>query len=395
MAPNSPDPHARPDSALAWRMLAAAFAVGFVVFGVVYSFGVFMKPVMDDLGASQSVVSAYYAVSSLAFYLLGPLTGRIGDRMGPMWIAMAGALTMGGGLALTSLVRDAWTGLAVYGLGVGIGAACAYIPTFAIIGGWFDRYRTRALGIGVAGTGLGMLAVPPLVAMGIEHNGWRATMAALGAASMVVIGVAALIVRRPQGAASAEGRPLGEALRSRAFAVMYGSWVLGTMALFVPLVFLPAFAARRGVDPVSASWLISVIGGASIAGRLGIGLVGNTLGAIGLYKLSVLTMALSYGLWLVAPGYAWLLAFAALLGVAYGVRIALVAPVLIEFFGVRDLGALLGVFFTATGIAGLLGPLIAGFAVDATGDYGLAIMAAIAWGLLAFVVVLPLRKPQP
>ena len=83
---------------------------------------------------------------------------------------------------------------------------------------------------------------------------------------------------------------------------------------------------------------------------------------------------------------------AALLGVAYGVRIALVAPVVIELFGAKGLGAVLGVFFTASGIAGLLGPMVAGAIFDHTGSYAAAIIAAASMGFLGFLAILPLKR---
>jgi MFS family permease len=164
------------------------------------------------------------------------------------------------------------------------------------------------------------------------------------------------------------------------------------LALFVPLIFLPTFAAGRGADPVAASWLISVIGGASIAGRLGIGYATTSTGALQVYKASILAMAGSYVIWLLLPDYAWLVVFSTILGIAYGVRIALVAPVLIELFGSSRLGALLGSFFTATGIAGLAGPLIASLAADLSGNQTGSIVAAIVMGALGFAFVLPLRS---
>ena len=75
------------------------------------------------------------------------------------------------GLTDTAFVGDITTAYFTYGLGVGVGAACGYVPTLALLGGWFDRWRTRALGIAATGTGLGMLAVPPLCALLIEHFG--------------------------------------------------------------------------------------------------------------------------------------------------------------------------------------------------------------------------------
>jgi len=384
------------DSRTAWLMLAAAFVVGFVVFGIVYSFGVFLSPLMAEFGASRATTSSYYAVSSLVFYMLGPLTGRAGDRFGPRTLAAVGTLALGGGLVATAFVQDVYVGLVTYGLGVGLGAACTHIPTFAILGGWFVRHRTTALGIAVAGTGCGMLVVPPLAAVLVEHLGWRDAMIILGIGSGILLAGAALTVAPPP--ITTDTRPeasLGSSLRSGTFRTLYISWVLGTMALFVPLVYLPAFAVDQGVDAVSAAWLISVIGGASILGRLGIGWLQGVAGIVTLYKASVLAMAASYVMWLVLPGFGWVIVFAAVLGLAYGLRIALVAPVIIAFFGVKNLGALLGVFFTATGIAGLLGPLFAGLAVDATGGYQLAILLAIAMGAAAFLAILPLTDPPP
>jgi MFS family permease len=126
-------------------------------------------------------------------------------------------------------------------------------------------------------------------------------------------------------------------------------------------------------------------------GRLCIGYVTTSAGALQLYKASILAMAGSYVIWLLQPGYAWLVVFATILGVAYGVRIALVAPVLIELFGIGRLGALLGSFFTATGIAGLTGPLIASLAADLSGNQSGGVAAAIVMGALGFAFVLPLR----
>jgi predicted MFS family arabinose efflux permease len=237
-----------------------------------------------------------------------------------------------------------------------------------------------------------MLVLPPLAAVLIERMGWRGAIAVVGLLCGFALAICAALVRAAPGTATADApKPLGTALRSRAFALIYVSWIFGTMALFVPLVFLPTFATGQGADPIAASWLISIIGGASIVGRLCIGYVTTSTGALQLYKVSILAMAGSYVIWLLQPGYAWLVVFATILGMAYGVRIALVAPVLIELFGIGRLGALLGSFFTATGIAGLTGPLMASLAADLSGNQSGGIVAAIVMGALGFAFVLPLR----
>jgi len=157
-------------------------------------------------------------------------------------------------------------------------------------------------------------------------------------------------------------------------------------------VFLPPFALATGASPVAASALISIIGGMSVLGRGGIGFISRKVGSVPLYKLSVLVMAASYLLWLPFTGYSWLVAFAATLGLGYGLRIAVTPVVLIELFGLGNLGAVLGAFFTASSISAVCGPLIAGLIIDQTGSYQLGVTFALVTGVLGFIAVAPLRQ---
>jgi MFS family permease len=268
----------------------------------------------------------------------------------------------------------------------------AYVPSLAVIGGWFVRRRNLALGVAAAGTGSGTLVFPPIAAMLIEHYGWRAAFIVLGVAGgLVLLGCAALTRAPPvaRGGDTAGLRP-SEMMRSRAFVLLYLSWVFATSALLVPFVFLPAFAQAHGAGEVAAASLISVIGGTGILGRLILGPLGDRIGVIRLFKLMVLVMAVSYTIWLLSS-YWWLVVFAVVLGISYGSRIAAVPAVLIELFGAAHLGTMLGVFFTATGLAAVIGPSLAGVAVELSGGYGGAIVFAFVSGLLGFAVILPLR----
>jgi MFS family permease len=271
------------------------------------------------------------------------------------------------------------------------------VPTLAIVGGWFSRRRNTALGIAAAGTGCGMLILPPLAAALIERFGWRDADMVLGAACALLLATCAALAARPPIAPSPAGRSLYRVVRSRAFAMLYVSWLLATAALFVPFVFLPAFARDQGASQVMASALISVLGGMSVAGRLGLGALGKRIGTLRLFRIATFAMAASYAIWLTATtAYGGLVAFAAVLGLGYGVRISLMPVVLIELFGMQNLGAVLGVFFTATGLSALLGPPLAGFVVDATGSYRWAAAFALALGSLGFVAVLRLKTgPAP
>jgi len=381
------------DSPQAWLMVAAAFLASFVVFGVTYSFGVFFKPMAAELHASRAATSALFSIAGFASYMLASITGHLSDRFGPRRVVGAGAIMMGAGMVLTAFIGHMWVGYLTYGVGVGVGAACAYVPTLAMVGGWFVKRRNTALGIAAAGTGCGTLLTPPIAAALIERHGWRATYIFLGIGATVILSVCAVAIERPPLIAGVPiiKHPLGRVVRSTEFALLYVSWLLATTALYVPFVFLPSFARDHGVSQVASASLLSLLGGVSITGRLGIGFVADRLGTLRLFQGAVLVMGLSYGIWLAFPGYGWLVVFAIILGLSYGARISLMPGVLIEFFGVQNLGGMLGVFFTSSGFSSALGPLLAGLAVDYTGRYQSGIAFALAMGLLGFAAVAPLK----
>jgi MFS family permease len=384
-----------PDSPRAWLIVAAAFLASFVVFGVIYSFGVFLKPMAAEFGANAAGASAFFSITAAVFYASGAVTGRLADRFEPRRIVAVGALGLGFGLCLTALAGNLWLCYLAYGAGVGIGGACCYLPPLAAIGRWFVVRRSMALGIAAAGTGCGTMVLPPIAAASIQHYGWRTTNVLVGVvAGIVLLGCAAVVtsppIARPAGIPA---QPLRAIFGSHAFVLLYLSWVLATTALFVPFVFLPSFARDRGASEVAAAALVSTIGGASILGRLVMGPIGDRLGVLSLFKLTVLMMAASYALWLLSSSYVSLVIFAVVLGVAYGSRIAAVPGVLIEYFGLQNVGAVLGTFFTASGVSALLGPLLAGIAVDLTGSYSGGIVFALGAGLLGFVAIACLRHP--
>jgi MFS family permease len=259
------------DSPRAWRMVAAAFVAMCAVYAVAYSFGAFFKPMAAEFGADRSATSAVFSITVLIWCLLGPVTGHLSDRFGPRIVVATGALFMGLGLALTSVIDRLWLGYLSYGLGVGVGVACAYVPTVAVVGGWFLRRRNTALGIAVAGIGFGTVCGAPIAAALIAHLGWRTTYVAFAIATTAILLGCAWIVERPPVHVTPSHVRLADAVRSPAFAFLYASSVTVSTVIFVPLVYLPSFARDHGVSEFASAALVGVIGGASVAGRMGLG----------------------------------------------------------------------------------------------------------------------------
>lgn len=382
------------DSKRAWRTVVAGFTSMFAVFGVAYSFGAFFGPMGDELGSGRGATSLVFSITAFLWFSLGAVSGPAVDRFGPRPVLLTGAAVMGVGLLLTSRVDSIVVGYATYGVGVGVGVACGYVPMVAVVGGWFERKRSTALGIAVAGVGLGTVVAAPLAASLIERHGWRTGYVVLAVASTALLVVAAVLAERPPvPVASPTALSLRQALRTPAFASLYGSAVLLSLALFQVFVYLPDFAEDEGATKVAGAGLVAVVAASSIVGRLVLGPVADRIGRIRTYRACFLVMGVSFGIWLVAPSYPWLVVFAVVMGGGYGGFVALSPAVVAEVFGVSGLGRLIGVLFTGAGVGALVGPPLAGVLIDAHG-YRWAIAASMVVALAAALALVPLGSPS-
>lgn len=371
-------------------MVGAAFASMFTVGGVMYSFGAFFEPMAREFRTGQGLTSVLFSLMAFCVFTLGAVSGAVADRVGPRRVVLVGAAAMAAGLTVTALAPSFWLAAVAFGLGVGVGNACCYIPMVAAVGGWFERRRSLAIGIAVSGIGLGTLVVPPLATLLVGRLGWRQTYLALAMASLVVLVVCGLAAEAPP-LRAATPRGLGRAVRSRAFALLYATGLLTAFAQFMVFVHIAPYAIRLGSAPLAAAGLISMIGGASIAGRMALGGAADRLGPVTAFRLSLAVILLSYVVWLVAPGYLLLAGFAIAFGLGYGGWIALSPSVMAELFGPEGLGGSVGALYTSAAVGALLGPPFAGLVVDATGGYRLAIATAI--GLAAAAVLLASLLP--
>jgi len=382
------------DSIKGWVAVGCAFVSMFICFGVVYSFGAFFDPMSSEFNTSSSATSAVFSITTFIFFSGGIFSGMAADRFGPKPVLIFGGLAMGSGLYLTSLADSLWVGYLTYGLGVGVAVACGYVPMLAVVGAWFKKRRTAALGVAVTGVGLGTLVVAPLAAALITRYGWRPTYVifAIGsAAGLILCGY--LTPRPPVSAGRRSKMRLSELVKVPVFGYMYFSGFFLTLALFVPFVFLVSYARAQGIEEVAAASRIGIIGGASIAGRLGFGALGDRISRVHLYQATFVIVALSFLIWLFAArSFTLLIVYALTLGSGYGGFIVLSPAVAVEIFGLAGLGTILGATYTAAGVGGLLGPTLAGFLIDKTGSFRAAIMAAMLFALLGFLLLIPVER---
>lgn len=372
-------------------MVAATFFSSFVTLGIAYSFGAFFTSMAAEFDSTKGATAIIFGLTTFSFFWLSLITGRAADRWGPRPVLLVGAIALCIGLLATSRVQSLGVGYVTYGAGVGLAAASGYIPMVATVGGWFARNRAAAVGLAVAGIGAGTMVVSPLSATLIERYGWRTTYVILALAGTAVLILCALVIQRPPGQVPGQPARFAEAARSPVFRRLHVSALCSGLALFVPFVFVGQYAKDRGVESVAAAILVGALGGASILARVGFGNLVRRFGSLRLYRLCFALLSGSFLLWLVAgSSYAVLLAFVVVLGVGYGGFVALSTIVLAERFGVAGLGSIMGLFYTAQGLGGLIGPPTAGWIIDRTGSYQVMILLCCALEAAALVLLIGL-----
>src|SRR5215471_935934 len=171
----------------------------------VFTFGVFLKPITEDLGLSRGAFSAALTFHAAVAAIVLPIIGWLVDRWGARRIMLPGlflyalatasyALIQASPLLLTFMIF-ALTGL--------VGGVQSPIPYTAVIAQWFDHRRGLALGIGTAGVGLGVALMPQVAALLIDAFGWRLAYVGLAVSVLLVaFPPVALFLREPPGFAA-------------------------------------------------------------------------------------------------------------------------------------------------------------------------------------------------
>lgn len=363
-----------------------------------------------EFGWSRGSLSGAYAVYIAVYSLLGFVAGRLTDRWGPRAVVATGGVFLGAALTGMSLVSALWQPYVLYGLVAAAGMATAYVPCNATIVRWFVRRRGLAVGIATSGQSLGMLVMAPLAQVLVSAAGWRTAYVVFGLAALVCVNVAAPLMRRDPGTlglqpdgdpAPAPGdvlpvvtAPFRDVLRTPALWMLTATFTLTWIPVFVPIVHAVSLARDRGYSALVGSALLSAIGAAAIAGRLGMGVVSDRTGRKPAVALALVLQTLAFVLFVVPGGILLLFAAAALFGFAYGAIGAMFPAIVGDFFGPARVGSIVGFIFAVAGITAGAGPLLAGAVFDATGTYALAFVGSAAVTVAAGAALALARRPS-
>jgi MFS family permease len=187
---------------------------------------------------------------------------------------------------------------------------------------------------------------------------------------------------------------LREAITSSPFLSLYAACLICSFGLFVPFVHLVPYALDHGVAQSMAVALLAVIGVGSTVGRFFLGGMADRLGRQRAVALMFVGMALSLLVWLSSDAMAGLAIFALAYGVFYGGFVAILPALVMDRFGGRNVGGIIGALYTSIALGTLVGPSAAGFAFDISHSYTLAIVGSACANLIAAAIVAHIPRLQ-
>lgn len=391
-----------------YTVVLAAFPVIMVAHGIYYSFGVFLEPLINEFGWTRAVTSGAYSLCALVAGFLGIVAGRLSDYLGPKAVVMAGGFLLALGLILMSRANAVWQVYILYGVIAGMGIGTAWTTLTSTVARWFVLRRGLMIGIVASSVGFGTILIPLLASRLITVFQWRTAYVILGIASLIIIAIAALFLKRepseigqlPDGKDSRKQEALvietksfsfQDAVRTWQFWAVSSIYLCFGFSLLTIMGHIVIYATGIGISPGSAASILAFIGGANIIGRITVGSVSDRFGikrclvfTLLIVSITLLSLQIADQLWM-------LYLFAIFFGLSYGGIISLQPLLAADFFGLNALGVLGGSFAFAFTIGGAIGPFLSGHIFDVTRSYELGFLLSAILTIVSMITGLLLR----
>ena len=380
-----------------------------VMWGILYSFGVFFNPVLNEFGWTSAAVSGAY---SLAFLLLGMssiVTGRITDRYGPKMVLIVCGFIFGLGYLLMSQISAMWQFYLIYAGMIAVGLSGSFVPLMSTVARWFVKRRGLMIGIVSSGVGVGIVIIPPLATQLISVYGWRNSYIMVGIAALVLVIPAALLLKRDPGevgqlaygagevevnniSSGASGLTLRQAVRTRQLWLLWVTFLFAGFCIQTILVHIVPHVTGLGISAATAAIVLAAVGGFNTVGRVIMGGAADRIGSKPALFVSAIAISASF-FWLLVARELWMFyPFAVVFGISYGGFLALLSPVAAEIFGLKAAGVLLGFLHFGMTIGETVGPVVAGGIYDVTGGYYPAFLIG---GIIAVIGVILTSMVRP
>ena len=383
------------------QVLICGAAIVTLSMGVRHGFGLWLQPITQAQNWSRETFAFAIAIQNLAWGVFGVFAGMASDRFGAFRVLVVGSLFYAAGLAGMALSTTPLSFTLTAGVLLGAAqAGTTYAVVYGVIGRQIDpAKRSWAMGVAAAAGSFGQFLMVPVEGFLISSLGWKEALLALSL-FVLLISPLAIGLREPGfsgGAAPVRDQSILQALKE-AFKypsfqlLMAGYFVCGFQVVFIG-VHMPSYLKDKGLSPMVASYALALIGLFNVFGTYIAGSLGQRLAKRKILAFIYLARAVAIAVFLVVPlSPLSVYVFASVMGLLWLSTVPPTNATVAQIFGVAHLSMLGGFVFFSHQIGSFMGVWLGGYLYDRTGSYDIVWYIAIALGIFAALINLPVKE---
>ena len=384
------------------QVLICGAAIVTLSMGIRHGFGLWLQPITQAQGWTRETFSFAIAVQNLSWGVFGIFAGMVADRFGAFRVIVGGAVLYALGLVGMALSP---TGLLfTLTTGVLIGAAQAG-TTYAVIYGVIGRNisaqkRSWAMGVAAAAGSFGQFLMVPTEGFLISSLGWQQALLVLSGAVLLMIPLAFGLRENTFSTGTSTAprdqtivQALGEAFKYPSFQLlMAGYFVCGFQVVFIG-VHMPSYLRDKGLSPQVASYALALIGLFNVFGTYAAGVLGQKMAKKNILATIYFSRAVVIAIFIFAPlTPTSVYIFSAVMGLLWLSTVPPTNAAVAQIFGIQHFSMLSGFIFFSHQIGSFMGVWLGGFLYDRNGSYDIVWYLAIALGVFAGLINLPVRE---
>jgi MFS transporter, OFA family, oxalate/formate antiporter len=388
-----------------WIVTLAGMGLNLAL-GILYAWSIFGKQLVEPVerggfGWTKTQATLPYTIAIACFAIMMVPAGRLQDRLGPRVVASAGGVLTGLGLLVASLATPGFVLPAVIGFGVlaGTGFGLGYAAATPAAVKWFPPEKKGLItGLVVAGFGVAPVYIAPLSKYLLSTYGVSTSFRVLGIAFLITATAFAQLIRNPPhpAASAAKGgaaakphvdRTWKEMLKTPTFYLLWIQYACAATAGLMIIGHMAKIVSVQSGNAIKIGFVfVALLASFNAAGRIIAGVISDYVGRIVTIGLVCILQALAMFFFSGLSTIGGFIIGSAVVGFCYGACLSLFPATAADQWGTKNLGVNYGILFTAWGVGGVFGPMLAGKIADATGSYAGAYN--IAGCLVAFAFLL-------
>jgi MFS family permease len=383
------------------QLLLYGGAIVTLSMGIRHGFGLWLQPITQAQGWTRETFAFAIAIQNLAWGISGVFAGMLADKYGAFRVMLVGALLYA--LGLFGMAHAVTPLQFMLSTGVLIGMAQAG-TTYAVVYGIIGRNvpadkRSWAMGIAAAAGSFGQFLMVPTEGLLISQFGWQQALVVLGCAALLIMPLAwglrepGFGTGQPAHREQTIAQALKEAFKYPSFQLlMAGYFVCGFQVVFIG-VHMPSYLRDKGLSPQVASYALALIGLFNVFGTYLAGTLGQRMQKKNILAFIYIARAVVISLFLLAPlTPTSVYLFAATMGILWLSTVPPTNAALAQIFGIQHMSMLSGFVFLSHQVGSFMGVWLGGFIYDRNGNYDLVWYIAIALGVFAGLVNLPVKE---